>query len=217
MLRIGLSGGIGSGKSTVAARLHEHGALVIDADQLAREVVEPGTPGLQRVAEEFGAQVLANDGTLDRAALGEIIFADEDKRRALNSILHPLIGERTAELMQAAMDESIIVHDIPLLVENGLGPAYHLVVIVWAPAQMRVQRLQQTRGMSEDDAWARVKAQASDRDRRAAADVWIDNSGSPEATVAQVDACWNQRILPLRAERAAQLPDGWNAPEAGEE
>lgn len=197
MLRVGLSGGIGSGKSMVAARFRELGAFVIDADQLAREVVELGTPGLRQVTEAFGDAVLAEDGSLDRTTLGKIVFADEAKRLTLNAILHPLIGERTGELMQAMGEDAVVVHDVPLLVENRLAPAYQLVVIVYAPQAMRVKRLVETRGMSANDAWARVSAQASDEDRRAVADVWIDNSGTRNATLAQVDACWTDRILPL--------------------
>jgi dephospho-CoA kinase len=197
MVRVGLSGGIGSGKSTVAARLRERGAVVIDADQLAREVVEPGTPGLKQVVSAFGAGILTPEGALDRPALGRIIFADPGQRQRLTAILHPLIGQRTAELMEAAGDDATVVHDIPLLVEGGLAAAYHLVVIVWAPETLRVQRLTQSRGMTEDDAWSRVRAQASDDDRRAVADVWIDNSGSREETIRQVDACWEDQIVPL--------------------
>jgi dephospho-CoA kinase len=203
MLRVGLSGGIGSGKSTVAARLRKLGAVVIDADQLAREVVEPGTPGLAQVVQAFGSQILAADGSLDRAALGRIVFRDDDDRRELSGILHPLIGQRTGELMAAAGEDAIVVHDVPLLVEGKLAPAYHLVVIVWAPEALRVQRLVESRGMDEDDAWSRVRAQASDEERRAVADVWIDNSGTPEETIAQADACWTGRILPLAAEHPA--------------
>jgi dephospho-CoA kinase len=203
MLRVGLSGGIGSGKSTVAVRLRELGAVVIDADQLAREVVEPGTPGLAQVVAAFGPGILTSDGRLDRPELGRIVFGDEERRQQLNGILHPLIGQATAELMQAAGEDSIVVHDIPLLVEGGLAPAYHLVVIVWAPEELRVRRLVESRGMPEDDAWARVRVQATDDERRAVADVWIDNSGSRDATIAQVDDCWHHRILPL----AAQRPD----------
>jgi dephospho-CoA kinase len=203
MLRVGLSGGIGSGKSTVALRLRELGAVVIDADQLAREVVEPGTPGLAQVVAAFGTGILTSDGRLDRPELGRIVFGDEERRQQLNGILHPLIGQATAERMQAAGADSIVVHDIPLLVEGGLAPAYHLVVIVWAPEELRVRRLVESRGMPEDDAWARVRVQATDDQRRAVADVWIDNSGTQDATIAQVDDCWQHRILPL----AEQAPD----------
>jgi dephospho-CoA kinase len=195
VLRVGLTGGIGAGKSTVATRLAELGAVVIDADRVAREVVEPGTPGLAAVVEAFGDGVLRPDGTLDRPALGRLVFAEDDRRRTLNGILHPLIGARTGELMAEVAPDAVVVHDVPLLVENGLDSAYHLVIVVHAPERMRVERLVAHRGMTEEDAWARVRAQATDEERRAAADVWIDNSGTREATVAQVDECWHERIV----------------------
>jgi dephospho-CoA kinase len=194
MLRIGLTGGIGAGKSTVADRLRELGATVVDADQLAREVVQPGTAGLAAVVDEFGAQILLPDGQLDRPALGRLIFADEAARKRLSEIMHPLIAERTAQLVSEAAADAVLVHDVPLLVENGLAPAYHLVVVVHAPERERIRRLIDNRGMSADDAWARVRAQATDEERRAVADVWIDNSGTPEQTRAQVDAIWRERI-----------------------
>jgi dephospho-CoA kinase len=195
MLRVGLTGGIGAGKSTVAARLAELGAVVIDADRVAREVVEPGTPGLAAVVEAFGESVLSPDGSLDRPALGRVVFGEDDRRRTLNGILHPLIAARTGELMTQVPPDAVVVHDVPLLVEGGLETAYHLVIVVHAPERMRVARIVADRGMSEADAWARVRAQASDEERRAAADVWIDNSGTREATIAQVDECWHERIL----------------------
>ncbi len=202
VLRIGLSGGIGSGKSTVAGRFGELGATVIDADQLAREVVEPGHPGLRAVIEAFGPQVLAADGTLDRPALGAIVFADDQERQRLNGILHPLIAARTEQLMAQVLARAgpgaVVVHDVPLLVENGLASRYQLVVIVHASAQLRVQRLIEARGMTADDAWQRVNAQASDEERRAVADVWIDNSGSRQSSMAVVDDCWQDRVQPLR-------------------
>jgi dephospho-CoA kinase len=200
MLRIGLSGGIGAGKSTVATRLRELGALVIDADRLAREVVEPGTPGLAAVVEEFGAGVLLPDGSLDRPGLGRIVFGDDERRLRLNAITHPLIGQRTGELLAGLPPEAVFVHDVPLLVEGGLVKAYHLVIIVWAPEEQRIRRLIDDRGMTEEDARARVAAQATDEQRRAVADVWIDNSGSRAATTAQVDRAWQERIEPLRAD-----------------
>jgi dephospho-CoA kinase len=197
MLRIGLTGGIGAGKSTVAGRLRELGATIIDADLLAREVVEPGTPGLAAVVEAFGSGVLLDDGRLDRPALGRIIFADDEQRLRLNAILHPLIAERSARLMAEAADDSVLVHDIPLLVESGATGGFDLVMVVHAPEQERLRRLVEDRAMSEDDARARIKAQAGDEERRAAADIWIDNSGSRDATEAQVDAAWHDRIEPL--------------------
>lgn len=198
MVRIGLTGGIGAGKSTVAGRLRELGATIIDADRLAREVVEPGTPGLAAVTEEFGPQVLTADGRLDRPGLGRIVFGDAEKLARLNGILHPLIGERTQALIAAAAPDSVLVHDIPLLVENHLAGGFQLVIVVDAPVPERIRRLVQDRGMTEDEARSRIAAQAGDDERRKVADVWIDNSGTPAATVTQVDDCWRDRIEPLR-------------------
>ncbi len=194
MLRVGLTGGIGSGKSTVAGRLAEHGAVVIDSDRIAREVVEPGTPGLAEVADAFGADVLTAEGSLDRAKLAAKVFADSDARQTLNKIVHPRIGERTGELMAAAPSDAIVVHDVPLLVENGLGPAYHLVLVVDAPVEERVARVIRDRGMSEQDARARIASQASPEARRAAADVWLDNGGARDEVLAEVDALWADRL-----------------------
>jgi dephospho-CoA kinase len=199
MLRVGLTGGIGSGKSTVAGRLSEHGAVVIDADRIARAVVEPGTPGLASVAETFGSGVLAADGSLDRAALAAKVFTDDDARARLSGIVHPLIAARTAELMGAAPSDAIVVHDVPLLVENNLGPAYHLVLVVDAPVETRVARVVRDRGMPENDARARIAAQADDEARRAAADVWLDNGGSVDEILAEVDALWADRLVRFEA------------------
>jgi dephospho-CoA kinase len=196
VLRIGLTGGIGAGKSAVSSRLATHGAVVIDADRLAREVVAAGTPGLAAVVEAFGDGVLAMDGTLDRPALAKIVFADPEARKKLNGIVHPLVGARTYELMQEAGDEAIVVHDVPLLVENGLGPAYHLVVVVHADEDVRVDRLQRDRGMTEDEARARIGSQATDEQRRAAADVWLENAGSLAELQTAVDALWVDRLVP---------------------
>jgi dephospho-CoA kinase len=199
MLRIGLTGGIGAGKSTVAGRLRELGATVIDADRLAREVVEPGTPGLAAVVETFGPRVLLPDGRLDRPGLGRIVFGDGEQLSRLNAILHPLIGARTQALIEGTDDDAVLVHDIPLLVENQLSAGFQLVIVVDAPEPERIRRLVRDRGMTEDEAVARIRAQAGEAERRRIADVWIDNSGSPAETVAQVDACWRDRIEPLRA------------------
>jgi dephospho-CoA kinase len=198
MVRVGLTGGIGAGKSTVAQRLRELGATVIDADQVARQVVEPGTPGLAAVVEAFGAQVLLPDGRLDRPALGRVVFGDGEKLTRLNGILHPLIGERTQTLIEAVPPDAVLVHDIPLLVENQLGPGFQLVIVVDAPEPERIRRLVEDRGMSADEAVARIRAQAGEAERRKIADIWIDNSGSRQDTLAQVDACWRDRIEPLR-------------------
>lgn len=211
MLRVGLTGGIGSGKSTVSARLGELGALVIDADVLAREVVEPGTDGLAAVTERFGAGVLTTAGALDRAALGRLVFGDDAARRDLEGILHPRIAARTAQLMADAPRDTVVVHDVPLLVEKSMGAAYHLVVVVGAGEQTRVERLARTRGMGPAEARARMAAQATDEQRRAAADVWLDNDGTPRALGTAVDILWDQRIEPydahLRARQVVRRPD----------
>lgn len=211
MLRVGLTGGIGAGKSTVAAELSELGAVVVDADRIAREVVEPGTDGLAEVVEAFGEDVLDDEGRLDRPALSRVVFADDEARTRLNGILHPRIGARTAELIAGAPDDAVVVHDVPLLVENGMGPAFALVVVVDAPEDVRVARLAETRGMTEGDARARIHAQASEADRRAAADVWIDNVGDVDEVREQVRELWSDRIVPfeagVREGRAAPWPE----------
>ncbi|SDU75165.1 dephospho-CoA kinase [Jiangella alkaliphila] len=211
MLRVGLTGGIGAGKSVVARRLAERGATVVDADLIAREVVEPGTPGLAAVVDEFGPGVLTPDGALDRPALGKIVFADEDRRRALNAIVHPLVGRRRQELVDAAGPDAVVVEDIPLLVENGLTAGFPLVIVVHAPEHERLRRLVEDRGMTEADALARIRAQATDDQRRAAADVRLDNSGPLVDIQAAVDALWTQRLAPFEAHlrtrtRAARPP-----------
>ena len=212
MLRVGLTGGVGAGKSTVARHLAALGAVVVDADALAREVVAPGTPGLAAVAAAFGDGVLAPDGSLDRAALGAVVFADPRRRRELEAITHPRIAERTEELVAAAPADAVVVHDIPLLVELGRGDRYHLVVVVGADEEERVRRLVTERGMAEADARARVAAQADDDQRRAAADAWLDNTGPAADLPQQVRALWEQRLVPfeagLRAGVRAPRPPG---------
>ncbi|MFG2086034.1 MULTISPECIES: dephospho-CoA kinase [unclassified Spirillospora] len=190
MLKVGLTGGIGSGKSQVSARLAERGAVVIDADKIAREVVEPGTPGLAAVVAEFGEDVLLPSGGLDREKVGRIVFADAGRLAALNAIVHPLVGERMQELMDAAPDGAVVVYDVPLLAENGLAPMYDEVVVVDAPEDVQLDRLVARRGMTEEDARARMANQASRADRRAVATRVIDNSGTLDALKAQVDALW---------------------------
>ncbi|MDL4770926.1 MULTISPECIES: dephospho-CoA kinase [Thermomonosporaceae] len=190
MLKVGLTGGIGSGKSEVSARLRERGALVIDADQIAREVVEPGTPGLAAVAAEFGAEVLLPGGGLDRERVGAIVFSDPARLAALNAIVHPLVGERMQELMDAASGEAIVVYDVPLLAENGLAEMYDVVVVVDAPVEVQLDRLTTRRGMTEEAARARIAAQATREGRRAVADVVIDNSGTLDELKARIDALW---------------------------
>jgi len=197
VLRLGLTGGIGAGKSTAARRLADLGAVLVDADRLAREVVEPGSDGLAEVVQAFGEQVLTADGALDRAALGRRVFADDAVRLRLNAVLHPRIAALTAQRMAAAGRDAIVVHDVPLLVENRMGAAYHLVLVVHADAEERIRRLVTDRGMAEVDARARVGAQADDDARRAAADVWLDNSGAPAGLLAAVDGLWSTRLVPF--------------------
>jgi dephospho-CoA kinase len=193
VLRIGLTGGIGSGKSTVSRLLAERGAIIVDADAIAREVVEPGTPGLAAVAEAFGAGILAADGSLDRPALAAVVFADPEQRRKLDGIVHPLVRARATALAGAAPPDAVLVNDVPLLAETGQASSYDLVVVVEADAETRVARLVQ-RGLTAEDARARMAVQASDEQRRAIADVVLDNSGTPEQLAAQVERLWAERV-----------------------
>ncbi|WP_017607967.1 dephospho-CoA kinase [Nocardiopsis xinjiangensis] len=200
MLKVGLTGGIGSGKSAVSAELSSYGAAVIDADAIARQVVEPGTPGLSEVVEEFGERVLAEDGGLDRAVLGEIVFADQERLARLNAIVHPRVGERSGQLMEEALaaDTKVVVYDVPLLVENGLGSLYDVVVVVDAPDEVRVERVALNRGMPREQVRARIRAQADRDTRLAAADLVVDNSGSRDELRARVAELW--RELSARAQ-----------------
>jgi dephospho-CoA kinase len=177
-MRVGLTGGIASGKSTVAAMLVELGAVLIDGDALAREVVARGTPGLAQVVEEFGEQVLTPEGDLDRPALGRIVFADETARRRLEAITHPLIFERYAELEAAAPPDALVVHDIPLLAESGRADTFDEVVVVDVPVEVQVERMVRDRGWTREEAESRIAAQASREDRLAIATYVIDNTGS---------------------------------------
>lgn len=185
---MGLTGGIASGKSTVADLMASQGALIIDADALAREVVAPGTPGLEDVAARFGADVITSDGSLDRAALGRVVFADEAARRDLEGIIHPRVRSRAQQLVDAAPSDAIVVQMIPLLVETGLAGAFDTLVVVDVPVEVQLERLMQRNGLSRDEAEQRVAAQASREQRLAVADHVIDNSGTPEHTARQVDA-----------------------------
>jgi dephospho-CoA kinase len=191
LLRVGLTGGVGSGKSTVSARLAAHGAVIIDADAIAREVVEPGTSGLAAVVERFGPDVLTPDGALDRQKLADVVFNDEQERLDLNGIVHPLVGARTAELMAAAPEDAVVVYDVPLLAEGGLASGFDVVVVVEAELDTRLRRLAD-RGMPEADARARIAAQAPDEQRRGIAHHVVDNSGPLDALYAQVDALWER-------------------------
>jgi dephospho-CoA kinase len=195
VLRIGLTGGIGSGKSTVSSLLAAHGAVVVDADRIAREVVEPGTPGLAAVVEAFGSEVLTAEGSLDRPALAAVVFADPEARRTLDSLVHPLVRARGRQLESATPPGSVVVHDVPLLVETGQAAAYDLVLVVLADVETRVARLV-GRGLTAEDARARIAVQATDDQRRAVADVVLDNNGTPEHLAAQVERVWAERVVP---------------------
>ncbi|WP_149179604.1 dephospho-CoA kinase [Streptomyces sp. TRM49041] len=201
MLTVGLTGGIGAGKSEVSRLFVRYGAVLIDADKIAREVVEPGTPGLAAVVDAFGPDVLTPEGTLDRPRLGSIVFADADRLATLNGIVHPLVGARSAELQAAAAPDAVVVHDVPLLTENGLAPLYDVVVVVDASPETRLDRLVRLRGMTEPEARARMAAQATGAQRRAVADYVIDNDGPFEALEPQVREVWEE--LAARAARTA--------------
>lgn len=203
MLKIGLTGGIASGKSVVASRLRERGAVLVDADALAREVVEPGTEGLERIVAEFGRDMLDAEGRLDRPRLGEAVFGNKDRLAVLNGIVHPLVRSRAAAITAAAPDDAVVVQDIPLLVETGQGSNFHLVLVVDAPDKLRLERMQQLRGMSAEAARARMAAQAPRDTRLAAADVVLDNSGTLQHVLEQVDSLWDTRLLPYARNLAA--------------
>jgi dephospho-CoA kinase len=195
VLKAGLTGGIGSGKSTVSRLLAARGAVVVDADLVAREVVEPGSEGLAAVVSAFGEQVLRPDGALDRAALGQRVFADPEARATLNGLLHPRIAARSAQLLaetEARHPDGVLVHDVPLLVENGLVPAYDVVVVVDTDPEVAVRRLVEQRGMTEVDARARVEAQATRSERLAVADEVVRNDGPEEELAKQVEALWER-------------------------
>ena len=177
-MRVGLTGGVASGKSTVSAMLAELGAVVIDADLLAREVVAPGTDGLAAVVEEFGPEVLGPDGALDRARLGALVFADPGRRRALEAIIHPRVRARAAEIEAAAPADAVVVHDIPLLTETGQAASFDAVVVVDVPTEVQLDRMVRIRRMSEEDARARIAAQAARDDRLAVATYVVQNTGS---------------------------------------
>ena len=197
MLTVGLTGGIGSGKSEVSKRLAELGAVVIDADKIAREVVEPGTAGLRDVVATFGSDVLLPDGTLDREGLGRIVFGDPDKLASLNAIVHPLVGERIATIMadvERDHPDAVVVYDVPLLVENNLQDRYDVVVVVAASTDTQLQRLTANRGMRPEDAQARIAAQAPLEAKLAVADYVIDNDGELAALDEQVKKAWRDLV-----------------------
>ncbi|WP_421741570.1 dephospho-CoA kinase [Cellulomonas sp.] len=209
MQRIGLTGGIAAGKSVAARRLAELGAVVIDSDVLAREAVAPGSAGLDAVVEEFGYGVLGADGSLDRAVLASIVFTDPAARARLDAIVHPVVRRLSAEREAAASvtdHGAVVVHDIPLLVETGQADAFHVLVVVHAPAVLRVERLVRLRGMDRSEAEARVSAQASDDERLEVADVVLDGTGSDDSLRAQVDELWDRLAVERADELAAETP-----------
>ncbi len=195
---VGLTGGIGAGKSVVARRLAELGAVVIDSDRLAREVVAPGTEGLAEVVAAFGSGVVGSDGALDRAALARIVFADPSARERLEKIIHPRVRARTAQLAAAAPPGSVVVNDVPLLVESGIAGMFDIVIVVLASEATRVRRLVEDRGMSEDEARERIAAQATDEQRHAVADVVLDNDGTVAELIEAVDRVWREGLAGRR-------------------
>ncbi|MGY4975780.1 dephospho-CoA kinase [Streptomyces sp. 900105755] len=199
MLKVGLTGGIGAGKSEVSRLLAGHGAVLIDADRIAREVVAPGTPGLAAVTEAFGPEVLAADGSLDRPRLGSIVFADPARLAVLNSIVHPLVGARSRELESAAADDAVVVHDVPLLAENGLAQLYDVVVVVDTAPETQLDRLTRLRGMTEEDARARMAAQATREKRLEIADIVIDNDVPLDALRQRVGEVWADLLRRARS------------------
>jgi len=200
-VNVGLTGGLGSGKSTVAALLGEHGAVIIDADVVAREVVRAGTPGFAAVVARFGPGVLGPDGQLDRAALARIVFADGAALDELNAIVHPLVGSRSAELAAAVPPGAVVVHDIPLLAENGLADRFDTVVVVEADREIRLARLAE-RGLTRAEAEARMAAQATDEQRRAIADEIVRNDGDLDSLARQVDRLWDRLSGSARSDAA---------------
>jgi dephospho-CoA kinase len=206
MLRIGLTGGIGAGKSTVSSTFAECGGVIVDGDVISREVVQPGTEGLAALVDHFGHEILLPDGALNRPALAAKAFGDEQQRAALNAIVHPLVATRRAEIVAAVSEDQVIVEDIPLLVESQMAPLFPLVVVVHADPDLRLSRLIGIRGMDESDARARIAAQATEEQRRKVADVWLDNSGTEGQLVEQARELWYGRILPFAHNLANATP-----------
>jgi dephospho-CoA kinase len=192
VLRVGLTGGIGSGKSTVGALLAEHGAVIIDSDALAREVVAAGSAGLAAVVDVFGPEVLTTAGELDRAAMGRRVFADPAARARLEAVIHPLVRRRAAEIEAAAPTDAVVVHDIPLLVETGQAGSFDVVVVVDAPVELQIDRLTRERDMTAEEARSRIDAQASRGERLAVADHVVANDSTPAALREAVDRLWTQ-------------------------
>ena len=211
-MNVGLTGGIGSGKSEVARLLAGHGAVVVDSDLLAREAVAPGTPGLAAVVAEFGPGVLADDGSLDRPALGRVVFADPARRAVLEGIVHPYVRRRSAEIAAGAPEGAVVVHDVPLLVEAGLADRYDLVVVVDVGEQTQVRRLTTGRGMSADDARARISAQADRAARLAVADLVVTNDGSTRRPPAAGRRALGRAVSPRELDAEPRGPGGAELP-----
>jgi dephospho-CoA kinase len=208
MLMVGLTGGIGSGKSTVAGLLARRGAVVVDADAIAREVVEPGTPALAQLVEQFGPSILQADGSLDRSALAAVAFVDDEHRKQLEAITHPAIGEEFLRRVAEAPPAAVVIHDVPLLVESKRGFEYGAVIVVEAPLETRLDRLEE-RGVPRDDARRRIDLQATDEERRKVATWVVDNAGDLAALERQVAEIWTDL-----EQRAAAAP-AESAPESG--
>lgn len=204
MLWVGLTGGIGAGKSAVAKLLAQRGAIIIDSDRLAREVIAPGTDGLAEVVAAFGTGVLGPDGGVDRAALAAAVFGENAARKRLEAIIHPRVRARTAELATAAPPDAIVVNDVPLLIEAGLAANYELVIVVLADEEIRIARVMRDRGMSEAEARARIAAQATDEQRRAAADIIIENNGTSADLAARIDEIWSELLTRWGAGASAE-------------
>ena len=202
MLLVGLTGGIGSGKSTVAELLAERGAVVIDADDLARRAVAPGTSGFDRVVETFGRDILGPDGGIDRATLADVVFADPSRLRELEAIVHPEVARLLVESVEPYRDtDDVIVYAVPLLAERGMAEGFDVVVVVVADVDRRIERLMRDRGMTAEEVRARVAAQLTDEERARVADVLLDNDGEPERLIPQVNRLWtdlNERAAAAR-------------------
>lgn len=205
MLRIGLTGGIAAGKSLVSNMLGDLGAVVIDADVLAREVVEPGTAGFGEILDRFGGHLVLADGSLDRARLGELVFEDADARRVLNDIVHPRVRAAAGVLEREAPSDAVVVHVIPLLVETGQQDAFDAVLVVDVPQEVQMDRLMERNSLTREQALARLAAQASREDRLVAADWTIENTGDVEATGRAVRDLWRGPIAELRRGRGAAV------------
>ena len=206
MLRIGLTGGIGAGKSTVSATFADCGGVIVDGDVISREVVRPGTDGLAALVDAFGHEILLPGGELNRPALAAKAFVDDEQRAKLNAIVHPLVAARRAEIIAAVNEDEVVVEDIPLLVESKMAPMFPLVIVVHADAAVRLERLVGQRGMPEADARARIAAQATEEQRREVADVWLDNSGTEAQIIERARELWYRRILPFAHNIAARTP-----------